>query len=277
MATISNLMNDLNPDLVREQARNAKPFPHFCIDNFLQPDFAHEVVKCYPDLESASKMGRRFDAVNERGKVQVTDSKLFAPPVKQLEELLASQKFLDLMSYVMDIPNLVADPELEGGGMHQTGPRGHLDVHVDFNYIEKRALHRRLNILIYLNDGWQPTWGGEIELWDQNVRKRHVALLPIFNRCVVFATNEISFHGVAAVTCPPDVVRRSFAAYYYTKEAPSHWTGKSHSTIFRARPQERFKRYVSMPVEKTFKGLQRAIAKGIRLVSGSTGNAEKSK
>jgi hypothetical protein len=268
MVTVSELMCDLDADAIRERVRLAIPYPYFCIDNFLQPDFAREVLKCYPDLDSASKMGTAFNAVNERNKVQVTDSKLFAPAVLQLHELLASQKFLDLMSYTMDIPNLLADPELVGGGMHQTGPRGHLDVHVDFNYIEKRALHRRLNILVYLNEGWQPGWGGEIELWDKNVKVRHEALLPIFNRCVVFETNEISFHGVSAVTCPPDVVRRSFAAYYYTKEAPSHWTGRSHSTIFRARPEERFKRYVSMPAEQTFKGLQRVIVKGIRVLSG---------
>ena len=275
MVAVSELMNDLNADLIREQARKAKPFPYFCVDNFLKADFAREVVNCYPDLESASKIGDRFQAVNERNKVQVTDSKLFAPPVKRLEEMLASQEFLDLMSYIMDIPNLVADPQLVGGGMHQTGPRGHLDVHVDFNYIEKRALHRRLNILIYLNEGWQPTWGGEIELWDQHVKTRHAALLPIFNRCVVFETNEISFHGVAAVKCPPDVVRRSFAAYYYTREAPSHWTGKGHSTIFRARPEERFKRYFSRPLEQTVKGLKRVIASGIRLVSPGATNRNK--
>lgn len=268
MVAISELMSDIDIEALREKVRVATPFPHFCVDNFLKPEFAHEVVQCYPDLKKAQEMGKAFNAVNEKGKVQVTDSKLFAPPVKKLEELLASQPFLDMMSYVMDIPNLVADPELHGGGMHQTGPRGHLDVHVDFNYIEKRKLHRRLNILIYLNEGWQPGWGGEIELWDQDVQNRVAAFSPIFNRCVVFETNEISFHGVTAVTCPPDTVRRSFAAYYYTHEAPKHWNGVAHSTIFRARPTERFKKYVAMPIEQTVKGLRNYIASGIKKVAG---------
>lgn len=268
MTKVSELICDIDADALRAKVRAATPFPYFCVDNFLEPVFAKQVVQSYPDLKSAYEMGKGFNAVNEKGKVQVTDSKLFAPPVKQLEELLASQPFLDLMSYVMDIPNLVADPELKGGGMHQTGPRGHLDVHVDFNYIAERQLHRRLNILIYLNEGWQPNWGGEIELWDKEVKKRPAAFLPIFNRCVVFETNEISFHGVTAVTCPPDVVRRSFAAYYYTREAPSHWDGKSHTTIFRSRPNERFKRYVSMPVERTIKGLRQYIATGLKKVTG---------
>lgn len=66
---------------------------------------------------------------------------------------------------------------------------------------------------------------------------------PIFNRCVIFETSEISYHGVTEVTCPEDAVRRSFAGYYYTEAAPAHWTGESHTTVFRARPQESVKSY----------------------------------
>src|SRR6202042_3254254 len=115
-------------------------------------------------------------------------------------------------------------------------PRGRLDVHVDFNYIADRRLHRRLNILIYLNKDWRPEWGGEIELWDPEVKVRHASLSPAFNRCVVFATSDVSYHGVTAVRCPEGRVRKSFAAYYYTREAPPHWTGEGHSTLFKARP-----------------------------------------
>jgi len=268
MTRISELICDIDADQLRDQVRAATPYPFFCIDNFLDPDFARQVVQCYPDLQSAGKMGKSFNAVNEKGKVQITDSNLFAPPVKQLNDLLASQPFLDLMSYAMEIPKLVADPELIGGGMHQTGPRGHLDVHVDFNYIEQRDLHRRLNILVYLNEGWKPEWGGEFELWDKDVKVRKQAFSPIFNRCVVFETNQISFHGVSAVTCPPDTVRRSFAAYYYTKEPPRHWTGEKHTTIFRSRPNERFKRYVSMPAERAVKAVRQMIASGVKRIAG---------
>ncbi len=257
-------INPIDRDALRAKVRSSTPFPNFCLDNFLCDDFARQVMACYPDFASASKLGRSFEAVNERGKVQITDASQFAPPVAKLNEVLAAPDFLELLSYVMDIPNLLADPELVGGGMHQTGPRGHLDVHVDFNYIKQRDLHRRLNILIYLNDGWQPEWGGEVELWDKDVKVRHHAYLPIFNRCVVFETNEISFHGVTAVTCPPDTARRSFAAYYYTAEAPAHWRGEFHSTIFRARPNERFKGAVLMPMERAQNWLARTLRSAIR-------------
>ena len=97
----------------------------------------------------------------------------FSEPVAELNRALAAPEFLDLLSYVFEIPRLLADEQLVGGGIHQTGPRGHLDVHIDFNYIRERELHRRLNILIYFNKDWAPQWGGNIELWDKEVKVRH--------------------------------------------------------------------------------------------------------
>jgi Rps23 Pro-64 3,4-dihydroxylase Tpa1-like proline 4-hydroxylase len=240
----------------------AKPFKHFCIDNFLEESFAEEALASFPSFEQASQLGRGFATVNERNKIQITDSSKFPTPILRLHEALASQEWLDLMSHVMSIPKLLADPELVGGGIHETGPRGHLDVHVDFNYIKERDLHRRINILVYFNKDWKKEWGGNIELWDTDVKVCHHSFEPRFNRCVVFETSDISYHGVTAVKCPEGVSRKSFAGYYYTKEPPAHWDGQAHSTIFRARPDERLKGSVLMPAEKlsrSVKGTIRAI------------------
>jgi 2OG-Fe(II) oxygenase superfamily len=256
-------INPIDKEALRERVRTVTPVPNFCIDNFLEESFADTVLAAYPTYAEATKVGKSFAAVNEKGKVQVTDSSTFAEPIAELNRTLASPEFLDVLSYVFDMPNLLADPELVGGGIHQTGSRGHLDVHVDFNYIPERELHRRLNILIYFNKGWKPEYGGNIELWDEDVKVCHHAFSPIFNRCVVFETNEISFHGVTAVKCPEGQARKSFAAYYYTKEAPAHWNGVAHSTIFKARPDEVIKGNVMMPLEKAGHKL-RSVLSGIK-------------
>lgn len=258
----------IDRESLRQQVRTATPVPNFCIDNFLDPAFAESVIAAYPSYEDAMKVGQSFSAVNEKGKVQLTDSKAFAEPVAELNRELASPEFLDLLAYVFDMPNLLADDQLMGGGIHQTGPRGHLDVHVDFNYIEDRELHRRLNILIYFNKGWKPEWGGNIELWDAEVKKCPHSFSPIFNRCVVFETNEISYHGVTAVKCPEGRSRKSFAAYYYTKEAPAHWTGHAHSTIFKARPDEVLKGNVMMPLENAKRKLDGVLSGLKRKIKG---------
>jgi hypothetical protein len=197
--------------------------------------------------------------MNEKGKVQVTDANRFAAPVAELNRALAAPEFLDLLSYAFEISRLPADEGLVGGGIHQTGPRGHLDVHIDFNYLRERDLHRRLNILLYFNKDWAEEWGGNIELWDKDVKVCHHSFAPIFNRCVVFETSEISYHGVTAVRCPEGRSRKSFAAYYHTKEAPPSWTGEEHTTIFRARPNEVIKRHVMMPLEKASRKMREAL------------------
>ncbi len=261
-------INPIDRDALRAQVRQSKPVPNFKIDNFLDEEFANRVLAAYPTFEEAVKVGRTFQAVNEYKKVQLTDASLFAEPVAELNQALAAPEFLELLSHVFDIPDLLADDQLVGGGIHQTGPRGHLDVHIDFNYIEDRQLHRRLNILIYFNNDWRPEWGGNIELWNKEVTVCHHSFAPVFNRCVVFATNEISYHGVTAVKCPDDRTRKSFAAYYYTKAAPVGWTGQSHSTIFKARPNEILKGHVLMPLEsakqnvvEALRGLKRKLKK----------------
>jgi Rps23 Pro-64 3,4-dihydroxylase Tpa1-like proline 4-hydroxylase len=248
--TSNAILRDLDINQLAHEFQNQKPFPSICIDNFLNIDFANEVADAFPSFEEAQKMGRGFNAVNERGKYQITDSSAFPAPIKQLHNSLASEDFLQMMSKMSGIEGLVADDELVGGGIHQTGPRGHLDVHVDFNYIVDRKLHRRLNILVFFNHDWQEQWGGNLELWDQDVKICHHKFLPIFNRCCIFQTSEISFHGVSAVKCPADACRRSFAAYYYTAESDDAFMRNVHSTVFRTRPEEHLKRNVLMPLEQ---------------------------
>lgn len=237
-------------DELRRQFCNAKPFPFVKIEDLVDREFAREVASAYPTFDDALASGRTFKTVNERRKVQITDQKKFAPPIFHLHRMLSSPQFLADLSYITGIPNLLADEQLVGGGVHVTGPGGRLDVHIDFNYMAERELHRRINLLLYLNPTWQEDWGGQIQLWDRDVQKCEQQFSPALNRCVIFETSEISFHGVTPVSPAAPYPRISFATYYYTREAPAGWNGDIHETIFRARPEERFRKYVAAPVEK---------------------------
>jgi len=42
-------------------------------------------------------------------------------------------------------------------------------VHVDYNKHNYLPLDRRLNLLLYLNEDWEESFGGAIELWDENM------------------------------------------------------------------------------------------------------------
>ncbi len=243
------MLQPLDRDKLRAEFARAKPFPYVKIDSFLDPANADFIVAAYPSFESATNQGKIFSTLNERKKIQISDASLYPAPVAELNALLASQRFLDDLSYITGIPTLLADERLVGGGIHITGPGGRLDVHVDFNYIPERKLHRRLNLLIYLNPQWEDSWGGQFQIWDKEVKCCEAAFAPIYNRCVIFQTSDISYHGVVPVSPDAPFPRKSFATYYYTREAPSHWTGVSHSTIFKARPDEKMKGALLMPAK----------------------------
>jgi len=246
---IYDYINDIDKDELRKNAQSAEPFEYFHIDNFLKESFAEQVLNSYPSYNSAKDMGREFNALNEKKKIQITDSNLFPEPIKKLNEILLSDQFLKILSYVFNIPDLISDPELVGGGIHETEEGGRLDVHIDFNYNEESKLYRRVNFLLYFNKDWKEEYGGILDLWDKDVKKCYAEIMPIFNRAACFATSEYSFHGVTPITAPKGTVRKSFAAYYYTSEAAPDFFGEHHSTVFKARPDEWMKKRLYMPAE----------------------------
>lgn len=250
------LLNELDIDALKDKTQNAPSFPHFCIDNFLEETFANAVHDSFPSSAEAQNLGKSFHAVNEKGKIQITDAAKFPPAIYKLHEVMASKAVVNMMSDIIGIKNLIADPNLMGGGIHETNSGGHLDVHVDFNYNEELDLHRRANILIYFNKDWREDYGGHLDLWDKDVTNCLDKYAPVFNRAAGFATNSISWHGVTPLKCPPDRMRKSFAVYYYTKEAPPDWDGIKHSTIFKARPTEYWKGNIAMPAENLVRATQ---------------------
>jgi hypothetical protein len=146
---------------------------------------------------------------------------------------------------VTGIEGLLTDPYNLGGGIHQSGDGMYLDVHADFNRHTKSHWFRRVNVLVFLNPGWNEENGGILQLWPQNMSRPEVSILPIFNRMAMFETTSTSYHGYDTIHLPEGRYRRSFAAYYYTESAPNGYDGRDHSTLFRLRPGQK-KRFVPL-------------------------------
>lgn len=150
--------------------------------------------------------------------------------------LLNSLPFLQFLEQLTSIPNLIPDPNFIGGGFHEIKPGGFLKMHVDLNKHYGNQLDRRLNVLVYLNENLDDSYGDHFELWNADVTKCVKRVLPLFNRMVVFLTMPGSYHGHPnPLTCPPDRSRRSLALYYYTNGRPDEEVSEANSTLWKTR------------------------------------------
>ncbi len=211
----------------------APAFPHVVLDGFLRDEVAWEAFHAFP--RHGDQDWTAYTHFNEK-KFGNTRLHSFPAPVRSVVEHLNSAAFVAELSALTGIPNLIPDPSLEGGGLHQSPPGGFLNIHADFtSHPHQPGWRRRVNLLVFLNPHHQPEWGGALELWDRAMERRCVAIEPLFNRAVIFNTDVDTFHGHPdPYACPEHETRRSIALYYFTEGEPVD----VRSTEYRARPSD---------------------------------------
>lgn len=227
---------DGRPGAWAERFAAARPFPHLVLEDFLAPDFCRDIGAQFPPFDNVA-------AINEDGVAgqKATQEKVreLGPAYRQLDDLVQSGDFLALVGRMTGIEGLRYDPWYFGGGTHENRHGQELDPHIDFNYHPITRQHRRLNLIIYLNEEWDEAWGGSLQLHrDPRLAPAEdeiVTVPPRFNRCVIFATSERSWHGFERIRLPEakrHLSRRSFALYYYSRTRPAREVAPAHSTIY---------------------------------------------
>lgn len=237
--------------------QSAQPFPHMAVTDLFDDSVLRAVAAEFPSPE---QMAGAFTGEIEGGKFAESDYSKFGPVTQQFVAACNSGPFLEAISVLTGIPGLLADPYLSGGGQHQTGRGGRLKVHSDFNVHPSLPLARRLNMLVYLNDPWEESWGGSLELWDRDMTKAEVVIPCTFGQVAMFTCSDYSFHGLPdALDCPSGTYRRSLAFYYYTAEGSSL---EPRSTLWKERPGEDFLSRPSARLKKSA-GLARQSVKAL--------------
>jgi len=220
-----------------EQYQEAYPYPHAKFEPFLEEWAARRAKDSFPAVEDDGWI--HYVHVNEK-KHGLNKMDLIPDFLQQVIRELNSDRFVGMLSELTGIPGLKADPSLEGGGLHQTQRGGFLNIHADFTvHPHKRNWSRRVNLLVYLSENWQPEYKGDLELWTRDMKECATKILPTFNRVVVFNTDDDSYHGLPEpIQCPAGMTRKSIALYYFTEEdnAP-----RKRSTNYRARPGDGIK------------------------------------
>ena len=210
----------------------ANPYPFIQIDDFLEEEAAEQAKNSFPAVGGAGWINYIHVNENKHGLNKMDRIPAY---LQEVIKTLNSDDFVNSLSQLTGIDGLRADPSLEGGGLHQSKKGGYLNIHADFTvHPHKRNWRRRVNLLVYLNEGWQPEYKGDLELWSRDMKACVQKISPVYNRCVIFNTDEDSFHGLPEpINCPEDMTRKSIALYYFTVEKS---IPKKRATNYKARP-----------------------------------------
>lgn len=221
--------------------RKNAPYGYAEVGELFEPSVVSEVA-----AEVESRLGsypQEKDIYASHRKYRLSSLRDMPERTRDFIAYLNSPAFLAVLTDITGIEGLQPDPELRGGGIHAIGRGGYLKIHTDFNWHSGLSMHRRLNLLVYLNQNWQSDWKGSIELWSADAQQRIFSLAPEIGNALLFETNDISYHGHPdPLECPEGTFRKSIALYYYTATRPGAGIvfGKSEMTNFVERPAETF-------------------------------------
>lgn len=245
---------DSKIDEYARQFQNAHPFPHLVVDDFLEPTVAEQAYANFPEME-------KMDALKDIRQYKAQDPNIsnFDPIFgKIIFDHLNAARFLEIVERISGIRDLKPDQKLYAAGLAQSTDGGFLNVHVDNSSHPVQSWYRRINILVYLNPHWSEEKGGHLELWSQNMSEL-IAILPSFNRMVMFATNKSSWHGHRRVNTPDGDTRKSINIYHFTEESPDG-SQYYHVTSFRGRRKERVNQLV-YPIDNFVRTAARRLRK----------------
>lgn len=220
-------LNNLDVDSLSNKFQSSEPFNHIYLDNFFNEKLLNNVLYelDHSDFDKWDK--RDHKSVQIKWRSDWKNDEDVPEYTFDLVQYLNSGNFLRFLTKLTGISGIIPDPYLTGGGFNQTNPGGLLEIHADGNWHDLMGVHRRLNVIVYLNKEWEDSYNGNLELWSKNIdntpKECVHSILPLFNRLCIFRTDDFSFHGSPhPLTCPTDMSRKSLILYYYTNTRPAN-------------------------------------------------------
>ncbi len=258
--TIINLIfNQLNNNKValKRQFQTTKgKIGFFYVDDVLPEELSRQIFNVFPTKDEAIKRKdlREFKFV-------AFQMNRYNPLLEKVVYAFQDKKIVQLISEICELENVYADPNLYAGGLSLMEKGGFLNPHLDNSHDKDRNNWRVLNLLYYVTPNWDINNGGNLELWPDGLKKEPLVIQSKFNRLVVMATHEKSWHSVNKVLLNKT---RCCVSNYYFSDTPILTTDNFHVTSFRGRPEEKVKdtflridNFIRSSIRKIFK-------KGIR-------------
>lgn len=235
--------------------RNGKiPTRFLIIDDLLPTGLARDIYHSFPNKEQM----RRLSSFRER-KFTYKQLDNTSELLKEITFAIQSPEIVARVEKITKIPHQQPDSSLYAGGISMMTLGDFLNPHIDNSHDSDRHRYRTLNLLYYVTPDWKPEYGGNLELWDENVREAET-IPSKFNRFVIMETNRNSWHSVSPVT--HDGQRCAVSNYYFSEKSPE---GEEyfHVTSFSARPEQVFRRALARFDSFVRNGLRFIFRKGM--------------
>lgn len=242
---------------IQEQYNSSKQdIGYFFIDDILPESIALEIYEQFPAHEQMThnkslRENKYVDAQMDK------HSSILEEAIYAFQDLMV----VDLIKNICGIKDLQPDEHLYAGGISSMGKGQFLNPHLDNSHDKDRSRWRVLNLLYYVTPEWKKEYGGHLELWPDGVKGEPTTIHSSFNRLVVMATHQTSWHSVSPVE--GNASRNCVSNYYFSNQALRH-DDEFHVTSFRGRPDQKIRdkilqmdAYLRMNIRKIFK-------KGIR-------------
>lgn len=230
---------------------------YFYLDDLLPKDIALELEKNFP-LESDMVL-----------KKSLKEYKYISAQMNEhnplLEEVLYAFQDTRIVSLIASVckieTNILPDESLYAGGLSLMKKGCFLNPHLDNSHDNSRESWRVLNLLYYVSSNWKKTNGGNLELWPKGPKNENIEIVSKFNRLVVMATHNKSWHSVNEVKSNID--RKCISNYYFSKTPLDRHTN-FHVTSFKGRPNQKLRNFVLSADSKLRMGIRKLFKKGIR-------------
>ena len=229
---------------------------YFNIDDLLPEEIAKKCFEVFPDK---SEM-RSLKSIRE---YKYVSAQMDAHD-KLLEDVIyafQNPKIVKLIRDICNVESLYADESLYAGGISLMAKDNFLHPHLDNSHDAERERWRVFNLLYYVTPDWETKNGGHLELWPNGPKKEPLVLESKFNRLIVMATHDTSWHSVNKVTVDRS---RCCISNYYFSDTPLKETDNFHVTKFRGRPNDTFTNLVLDFDASVRMLLRKVFKKGIR-------------
>jgi len=224
------------------------------IDNLFPEEIAEKIHRAFPPPDEM----RLLDSFREK-KYTSKSLEKFEPLITDATFAFQDQRVIEAVSNITGQTDVIGDPHLYAGGISAMEHGHFLNPHIDNSHDGEQENYRVLNLLYYVTPEWKAENGGNLELWDTDV-KEVVEIPSLFNRLVLMETNDKSWHSVNEVKA--EGLRCCVSNYYFSPNSPNGYE-ITHVTFFQARPEQKLGRILTTADGYLRTALRKVVKQGL--------------